>query len=73
MARIAEQYKKEILPALREQFSIKNIMDVPKLEKIVVNMGVGGALQNPKLLDAAMEDMAKSPVRNPSCAGRRCR
>ena len=65
MARIAEQYKKEILPALREQFSIKNIMDVPKLEKIVVNMGVGGALQNPKLLDAAMEDMGKITGQKP--------
>lgn len=58
MSRIKEQYQAEIVPELRKQFGIKNIMDVPRLEKIVVNMGVGDALQNPKLLDAAMEDLA---------------
>ena len=65
MARIAEQYKNEVVPALKEQFGIKNIMEIPRLVKIVVNMGVGGALQNPKLLDAAMEDMAKITGQKP--------
>lgn len=65
MARIAEQYKKEVLPALREQFAFKNVMEIPRLVKIVVNMGVGGALQNPKLLDAAMEDLGKITGQKP--------
>jgi large subunit ribosomal protein L5 len=46
------------MPELQKEFQFKNIMEVPKLEKITVNMGVGEANQNPKLLDAAMEDLA---------------
>ena len=57
MSRIKEQYQAEAVPELRKQFGIKNMMDVPRLKKIVVNMGVGEALQNPKLIDAAMEDL----------------
>jgi large subunit ribosomal protein L5 len=53
-----EKYQKDVIPALRKQFAYKNVMEVPQLEKIVVNLGVGGAIQNPKLLDAAMEDLA---------------
>jgi large subunit ribosomal protein L5 len=53
-----EKYQKDVIPALQKQFGYKNIMEVPRVEKIVVNMGVGGAIQNPKLLDAAMEDLA---------------
>jgi large subunit ribosomal protein L5 len=58
MSRVKEEYKSAIVPALRDEFGIKNIMDVPRLEKIVVNMGVGDAIQNAKLLDAAMDDLA---------------
>jgi large subunit ribosomal protein L5 len=58
MIRMREKYEKEVVPALRKQFGFKNWMEVPRLEKIVVNMGVGDAIQNPKLLDAAMEDLA---------------
>jgi large subunit ribosomal protein L5 len=58
MSRVKEEYSKEVVPALKDEFDIKNIMDVPRLEKIVVNMGVGDAIQNPKLLDAAMDDLA---------------
>jgi large subunit ribosomal protein L5 len=58
MSRVREEYTKEIVPALRKEFGIKNVMDVPRFEKIVVNMGVGDAIQNPKLLDSAMEDLA---------------
>lgn len=65
MSRIIEKYKKEVVPALKEQFGIKNVMDIPRLKKIVVNMGVGDALQNPKLLDAAMEDMGKITGQKP--------
>ena len=58
MIRIKEKYNKEVVDALQKQFGLKNIMEVPRLEKIVINMGVGGAIQNSKLLDAAMEDLA---------------
>jgi len=53
-----EKYFKEVVPELQKQFGFKRVMQVPRLHKIVVNMGVGGALQNPKLLDAAMQDLA---------------
>ncbi len=58
MSRIKEKYLSEIVPALRKEFNFKNVMEVPQLEKITVNMGIGEANQNPKLLDAAMEDLA---------------
>jgi large subunit ribosomal protein L5 len=57
VARLKEIYKKEVEPALRKEFGFKNVMQVPKLEKIVVNVGMGEAIQNAKLLDAAMEDI----------------
>ena len=57
MNRLQETYKKEMVPALMKKFGYKNIMQVPKLEKIVVNMGVGEAKENAKLLDAAVADM----------------
>lgn len=57
MSRLREQYDKEIVPAMQEKFGYKNIMQVPKLEKIVVNMGVGEAKENQKLLDAALADL----------------
>ncbi len=55
--RLFEKYKKEIVPKLKEQFSYKSIMQVPKLDKIVVNMGVGAAVQDPKILDEAVKDL----------------
>lgn len=58
MARLNERYKKEIVPQLIKDFDYKNIMEVPKLEKIVVNMGLGEAVQNVKILDSAVEEMA---------------
>jgi large subunit ribosomal protein L5 len=58
MPRIKEKYVKEVVPELIKEFQFKNIMEVPKLRKITINMGVGEANQNPKLLDAAMEDLA---------------
>jgi len=58
MIRIREKYEKEVSPVLQKQFGFKNIMEIPRLEKIVVNMGVGDAIQNPKLLDAAMADLS---------------
>ncbi len=59
MARLHDRYREEIVPALRESFGIQNPMRVPKLEKIVVNMGVGEAVVNARALDGAMEDLAK--------------
>ena len=58
MVRMKQKYLKEVVPELQKQFGFKSVMQVPRLHKIVVNMGVGGALQNPKLLDAAMQDLA---------------
>ena len=58
MARLFEHYKKEVVPALTKEFSFKNVMQTPKLEKIVINCGVGEATQNPKILEAAMGDIA---------------
>ncbi|UCG53719.1 MAG: 50S ribosomal protein L5 [Candidatus Latescibacterota bacterium] len=57
MARLKEKYKTEVAPALQKEFGFKNVMQVPKLEKIVINTGMGEAIQNSKLLDAAMADI----------------
>ena len=57
MSRLKEQYTDEIMEAMMKKFGYKNIMQVPKLEKIVINMGVGEAKENKKLLDAAVADM----------------
>ena len=57
-ARLYEQYENEMVQALTKQFGYKNIMEVPKLSKIVINMGVGEAKENVKLLDSAMNDMS---------------
>ena len=59
MARLKDRYDEEIAPALKERFGIENPMRVPRLEKIVVNMGVGEAVQNSRALDGAMEDLAR--------------
>ena len=56
-ARLKEKYAKEIVPKLKEQFSYKNIMEVPKLSKIVVNMGVGQATQDQKILEEAVKEL----------------
>ncbi len=57
MARLRELYEKEIRPLLMEKFSYKSPMEVPKIEKIVLNMGLGEAIQNVKILDSASEDL----------------
>lgn len=58
MPRLKEHYRNEVVPALMEQFQYKNVMEVPKLEKVVVNMGVGDAKENSKFLEAAVKDLA---------------
>jgi large subunit ribosomal protein L5 len=58
MTRLKERYQKETVPAMMKRFGYKNVMQVPRLEKIVVNVGVGDAIQNVKLLDAVSADLA---------------
>lgn len=57
MNRLQEQYKNEIAPALLKELGLKNVMQIPKITKVVVNIGVGEALDNPKALDAAANDL----------------
>ena len=56
-SRFKEMYKTEVVPALIKKFNYKNIMEVPKLDKIVINMGVGEAKENPKALESAVSDL----------------
>jgi large subunit ribosomal protein L5 len=58
VARLKEKYTNEVIPALQAKFKYKSPMEVPKLEKVVLNMGVGEVKENPKALDAAVNDMA---------------
>lgn len=57
MSRLKEKYVKDVTPALMSKFEYTSVMQVPKVEKIVINMGVGDAVQNSKALDAAVEDL----------------
>ncbi len=57
MARLRDRYNNEIKGALQEKFKYENVMEIPRLEKVVVNMGLGEAIQNPKALDAALADL----------------
>jgi len=57
MNRLRESYQKEVVPALLKAFLYKNIMEVPRIEKVVVNIGLGEAMDNPKALEAAMGDL----------------
>lgn len=57
-ARLQERYRNDITPALMKKFNYDSVMQVPKVEKIVINMGIGEAVQNPKILDSAVADLA---------------
>lgn len=57
MSRLRETYQNEIVPAMVKKFEYKNVMQVPKIEKVVINMGVGEAKENVKILDSAIKDM----------------
>ncbi|MEX5285622.1 50S ribosomal protein L5 [Selenomonas sputigena] len=57
MERLKEKYQKEVVPELTKKFGYKNIMQLPKIEKVIINMGVGEAVANPKALDAAVNDL----------------
>ena len=65
MARMKERYASEIAPALRERFDIQNPMRTPKIEKVVVNMGVGEAVVNSRAMDGAMRDLARITGQKP--------
>lgn len=58
MPRLKDTYKQELIPALMEKFQYTNVNEVPKLEKVVINMGLSEAKDNPKALDSAMDDLA---------------
>ena len=65
MARLKEFYSQEVAPAMMKKFGYKNVMEIPKVEKIVVNMGVSDAVGNPKALDAAVSDLTQISGQKP--------
>ncbi|MCI0422521.1 MAG: 50S ribosomal protein L5, partial [Acidobacteria bacterium] len=58
MSRLKVRYAKEIIPAMGKEYGYKNVMAIPKLEKIVINIGLGEAIQNSKLLDNAADELS---------------
>ncbi|WP_026962544.1 50S ribosomal protein L5 [Alicyclobacillus herbarius] len=65
MARLQEHYKNHVVGELMKQFNYKSIMQVPRIEKVVVNMGLGEAVQNPKVIDAAVDDLTRITGQKP--------
>lgn len=59
MARVKEMYQSEVAPALMKKFGYKSVMQIPRLEKVVINVGCGEARDNPKMIDAIIEDLGK--------------
>ena len=64
-ARLKEKYQKEVIPALQKEFGYKNVMAVPKIEKVVVNMGLGEATSNAKLVDVGADELARITGQKP--------
>ena len=65
MEKLREQYQKEIVPALMKKFNYKSVMQVPKLDKIVINIGLGDIKENPKSLENAMNDLMQITGQRP--------
>jgi large subunit ribosomal protein L5 len=65
MSRLKERYKKEVVPSLMERYGYKNIMQVPRLDKVVLNIGLGEAIQNAKALEAAEKDLTDISGQHP--------
>ena len=65
MSRLKEKYQKEVVPALTKEFGYKNVMAVPKIEKVVVNMGLGEATSNAKLVDVGADEIARITGQKP--------
>lgn len=63
--RMKEKYQKEVLPALQKQFNYSNVMAIPKIEKVVINVGLGEAIANPKALDATVNDLRQITGQKP--------
>jgi len=64
-ARLRQHYKKNVIPALTKEFGYKNVMAVPKIEKVAVNIGLGEATQNPKLMDGAVNELTSIAGQKP--------
>jgi len=58
MPRLKDRYRSEVVPAMMKRFSLRNVMEVPRLDRVVINIGLGEAIQNPKAIDAAVGDLA---------------
>ena len=65
MEKLREQYEKEVIPALMKKFEYKSVMQVPKLDKIVINIGLGDLKENPKSLENAMKDLTQITGQRP--------
>ena len=65
MSRLKEKYQKEVMPALTKEFGYKNVMAVPKIEKVVVNMGLGEASSNAKIVDTGADELARITGQKP--------
>jgi len=65
MSRLKERYEKEVAPALTKEFGYRNVMAIPKIEKIVVNMGLGEATQNAKIVDTGADEVARITGQKP--------
>ena len=65
MSRLKEKYQKEVVPALTKEFGYKNVMAVPRIEKVVVNMGLGEATSNAKLVDVGADELARIAGQKP--------
>ena len=65
MEKLREQYEKEVVPALMKKFNYKSVMQVPKIDKIVINIGLGDIKENPKSLENAMNDLAQITGQKP--------
>ena len=65
MEKLREQYEKEVIPALMNKFGYKSVMQVPKLDKIVINIGLGDVKENPKSLENAMNDLMQITGQRP--------
>ena len=65
MTRLKERYQKEVIPALKQEFGYPNVMAIPKIEKIVVNMGLGEATQNVKIIDTGADELARIAGQKP--------
>lgn len=65
MNRMKEKYQKEIVPALMKSLSLENVMQIPRVEKVVLNIGLGEAMENPKAMDAAVSDLVQITGQKP--------